>query len=56
MSNKKFREPSDAIAVITRNGGNVTGNQIRVVSPGLKMMSAIDFLVNYCHYQVFYSL
>jgi len=35
-----------AVAVITGNGGKVEKGVIRHSSPGLKLLSAIDYLVN----------
>lgn len=53
MSNKpsKFTVES-AIARIERQGGKVGGNTIQIKSPGLKVWSAIDFLVNFHKYRV----
>ena len=35
---------------ITRNGGKFKGQSILVKKPGLKLLSAIDYLVNYQQY------
>lgn len=36
-----------AIAMIKRNGGRVTKNKVSHPKPGLKVLGAIDYLVNY---------
>lgn len=43
----KFPSKLDAVRCITRNGGRVDSNKrITIASPGLKVLSAIDYLVN----------
>lgn len=65
-SKKKFVLDEDAIAVITRNGGlvvrpmkdelgHVTRGQVGFNKPGLKVLSAMDYLHNYCGYQTSYT-
>jgi hypothetical protein len=56
QEHKKFKEPQDALDVLSRNGVVVSVKEITAHWPGLKVMSAIDFLCHYCYYQVFYSL
>ena len=34
--------------MISRNGGKIKGNRIFKARAGLKVLSAIDFLVNHC--------
>lgn len=43
----RFESRLDAVRCITRNGGNVADKVISRVKPGLKVLSAIDYLVNY---------
>ena len=44
----KFPTRLDAVRCITRNGGYVDSDKrITMARPGLKVLSAIDYLVNY---------
>jgi hypothetical protein len=45
----KFTEYS-AKKIITRNRGTVKGRNIHINNPGLKVLSAIDFLINHHEY------
>lgn len=47
---KKFAEVKNAVAVIERNNGKVGGKVIEIEKPGLKVISAISFLVNHHGY------
>lgn len=40
--------PESAYELITRNGGKIVDKRIHYKSPGLKILSAIDYLVNHC--------
>jgi hypothetical protein len=37
-----------AIDCIKRAGGHVVGNGIIITQPGIKVLGAIDYLVNHC--------
>lgn len=45
----KFESKYDAISMIMRNGGSVDTDrkQIMIKKAGLKVLSAVDYLVNY---------
>lgn len=49
MSESKWTEQS-ACATVTRNGGKIKGRVISTKKAGLKVLSAIDFLVNHKDY------
>lgn len=40
----------EAVQKIVSNGGKVGGTVIDIEKPGLKILSAISFLVNHCGY------
>lgn len=46
----RFESRLDAVRCITRNGGVVADKVISRIQPGLKVLSAIDYLVNYHRY------
>jgi len=48
MSN--FSSKEEAERAITFNGGKINGSVIVFSKPGLKILSAIDYLVNKHHY------
>lgn len=55
MGNSKSTENSKwdmstARLIIERTGGKIDGGKITHPSPGLKVLGAIDYLVNYCKY------
>jgi len=43
----KQHTTSTAKAMIERNRGAVRGKNIKIASPGIKVLGAIDFLVNH---------
>jgi hypothetical protein len=52
MMGSKFKSRLDAIKCIERNGGQITGDKhiVKLRYAGLKVLSAIDYLVNYHRY------
>lgn len=47
MSTKDKWTVETAAETITRKGGKISGGRIVCSSPGLKVLSAIDYLVNH---------
>lgn len=47
MNNKPYSKPEQAIARIEKNGGQVGGKVIEIENPGLKVIGAISYLVNF---------
>jgi len=39
-----------ARTTILRNGGKIVDKKIIINSPGIKILGAIDYLINYCGY------
>ncbi len=49
VGKSKWSEES-ARSMIERNGGKCGHKKVYHPSPGLRVLGAIDYLVNYCHY------
>lgn len=50
MSSASKWSVASATACVERNGGKVGVKQVSHDTPGLKVLSAIDYLVNHCGY------
>ena len=47
----KYKKPSDAIKMIEKNRGKVGAKTIKHPEPGIKVLGAIDYLINHCGYE-----